>query len=187
MRAFIAVDLIPPVRKQLAEAQARLKRRCPPLKWVEPANLHITIKFLGELDPRITPDVQAALAQAAAECRPFDIVVEGWGTFGASGPVKVLWVGLHDAGGGLAALARCCDDLLEPLGLPREQRAFSAHLTLARNNDFRGSGKIREALAAEPPFRAGTQQVDELTFYQSTLTPRGPIYQALSRHDFGGA
>ena len=139
MRAFIAVDLIPPLRRRLAEAQARLRRRCPPLKWVEPTNLHITLKFLGEIDPRLTPRIQAALARIAAECHPFDIVGEGWGTFPEAGPVKVLWVGLHDPAGGLAALARRCDDQLEPLGLPREPRAFSAHLTLARNNDPRRS------------------------------------------------
>lgn len=186
MRAFIALDLDDSIKQQLAALQARLKPSCPPLKWVDARQIHVTLKFLGEIaDRQITP-IAKALDELGRQCRTFDIRVESLGAFNPTGVVKVLWVGLQEPTGCLAQCHARCEELLAPLGFPPEGRKFSPHLTLARNNDPRGSEQIRSALAAEPPFSAGDQTITGLTFYQSTLTPRGPIYAALSRHSFHG-
>jgi RNA 2',3'-cyclic 3'-phosphodiesterase len=184
MRTFIAVEFDETIRKQLAAVQGRLKARFPKLKWVDPHHIHLTLKFLGEIsDQQVTP-IATALAQMAGKCRPFDISVEDLGCFPPSGDVNVVWVGIKDTSGELAKCQGLCEDLIEPLGFPRESRRFSPHLTLARTRDRAGGGEIRTALKQEPPARLGTQAVGGVTFFQSTLTPRGPIYAALSKHPF---
>ncbi|HVP11553.1 MAG TPA: RNA 2',3'-cyclic phosphodiesterase [Phycisphaerae bacterium] len=185
MRTFIAVEFDEPIRRQLATLQSRLKAKLPKLKWVEVHQIHLTLKFLGEIsDQQITPIAQA-LTELAAKCWPLEIRVEDLGCFPPSGPVSVVWVGIKDPSGELAKCQALCEDLIEPFGFPRERRRFSPHLTLARTRDRAGGGaEIRAVLKAEPPARLGTQAVSGVTFFQSTLTPRGPIYNALSKHPF---
>ena len=184
MRTFIAIDFDETVRKQITDLQARLKPRCGKLKWVDPRKMHLTIKFLGEIgDQQITP-ISGALDELARQCQPFDITVADLGTFNPTGPVKVLWIGIQDPTGRLAACHALCERLIEPLGFPTEKRRFSPHLTLARNRLPQNSREIRAALDAEPPVHVGTQTAGGVSFYQSTLTPEGPIYNALSRHPF---
>jgi len=184
MRTFVAVDFTDAIKSQFGALQDRLKPRCPQLKWVSPQQMHLTLKFLGEIDEQQVADIRKALDVLAGQCRPMDITVEQIGTFRPAGPVNVIWVGLHDATGHLAQCHAACEKLLAPLGFPLEDRPFSPHLTLARNNSPANSPQIRTALAAEPPFCAGTQSVAGVTFYHSTLTPRGPIYEVLSSHAF---
>ncbi|MBN2561309.1 MAG: RNA 2',3'-cyclic phosphodiesterase [Phycisphaerae bacterium] len=182
MRTFIAIDLDRAIKKHLSDLQAQLGPRCPKLKWVDPNKMHLTIKFLGEVRDQQIAEISRALGRLAAECQPFDIAVEGLGTFNPTGPVKVVWIGIQDPSGRLAECQALCEDLIEPLGFPREGRRFSPHLTLARNKFTENSREIRAALDAQPPVRAGSQTVSGVMFYQSTLTPGGPIYSALSRH-----
>lgn len=185
MRTFVAIDLDDDVKRPLAALQARLKPHCPGLRWVDPAKIHLTLKFIGEIaDDRIL-DIGAALDELAAQCRPFQIAIEQVGVFGQNGPVKVVWVGVSDDEHG--ALPRChdlCERLLDPLGIPREHRPFRPHLTLARNRDLRQSETIRRAVELHAELRVGVQEVESVTFYQSILTSRGPVYQPLSRHVF---
>ncbi len=184
MRTFIAVEFDRAVKKQLADLQARLKPRLGQLKWVDPYQIHLTLKFLGEIDDRRAPEIAQALGRLSEQCQPFDIKIEDVGTFPPSGGVKVVWVGIKDEAGLLSRCQAACEDLIEPLGFPRENRRFSPHLTLARTRDSANSAAIRSVLGAMPPFHAGVQAVEGVTFYQSTLTPRGPIYNALSKHPF---
>ena len=186
MRTFIALDLDETIKQQLAALQARLQPRCPPLKWVDARQIHVTLKFLGEIADRQVAPIAKALDELCSQCQPVDIGVESLGAFNPTGVVKVLWVGLQESTGRLAQCHARCEELLAPLGFLPEGRKFSPHLTLARNHDVRNSREIRSVLDAEPPFHAGTQTITGVTFYQSTLTPKGPIYAALSRHSFKG-
>ncbi len=187
MRTFIAIDFDEGIRGRLAALQTRLKPRCPKVKWVDPRQIHLTLKFLGEIAEGRVAAISEALGTLARECRPFEVKVEELGCFPpGGGGVDVLWVGLKDPSEQLAKCQAKCEDLIEPLGFPRERRRFSPHLTLARNRDRANGPKIRAALAAEPPVVVGIQTVAGLTFYHSTLTPQGPIYKALSRHVLGG-
>lgn len=186
MRTFIAIDFDAAVKKQLAALVGRLKTRCPKLKWVEPSQMHLTIKFLGEIGDQQVVSVATALGGLASECQPFDITVEELGCFPPSGGVDVVWVGIKEPGGQLAGCQARCEDLMEGLGFARERRRFSPHLTLARNRNPAGGVQIRAVLKEQGPVHAGAQTVTGLTFYQSTLTPRGPIYNVLSKHEFAG-
>lgn len=184
MRTFIAINFDETVKRELADYQDRLRPDCGRVKWVNPKIMHLTLKFLGEISDRQIVPISSALDELAAQCRPIEITVEGSGTFPPSGSIKVVWVGICDAAGKLAECHKRCDDLLDPLGFPRERRGFSPHLTLARNKDPRNSRGIMSALKRARPMVACEQAVTGVTFYQSTLTREGPIYQVLSRHDF---
>ncbi len=184
MRTFVAIEFDDEIKRRLGDLQTRLKTSCPKIKWVDPENMHLTIKFLGEIRNGQVAPIGKSLDRLAGECRAFDVTVEGLGAFGRHGPVKVVWVGLQDTAGHLAECHARCEELLDSLGFPPERRRFSPHLTLARNRYPEHSGLIRAVLDEEPPFKGGTQTVSGVTFYQSTLTPQGPIYTALSRHTF---
>lgn len=185
MRTFVAIDFDEGIRRQLAALQTRLKPKCPKVKWVDPRQIHLTLKFLGEIAEGQVAAISEALGTLARECRPFEVKVEELGCFPPGGGVDVLWVGLKDPSGQLTACQAKCEDLIEPLGFPRERRRFSPHLTLGRNRDRTNGPKIRAALAAEPTAVVGTQTVTGVTFYHSKLTPQGPIYKPLSKHPFG--
>ena len=185
MRTFVAIELDDELKRPLAALQARLEPHCPNLRWVDPAKIHLTLKFIGEIADDRMVDISSALDELAAECRPFQIAIEQVGVFGQEGPVKVVWVGVSDDEHG--ALPRChelCERLLEPLGIPPERRPFRPHLTLARNREVRQSQAIRRAVEPHAKLRIGVQEVESVTFYQSTLTGRGPVYLPLSRHVF---
>ncbi len=188
MRAFIAINLSDEIRRAIARLQEALRGKTPSagLRWVEPDRIHLTVKFLGEIDEARIGDVTEALGRFTGPLRPFDVRVRGIGAFGERGPVRVVWVGVEDPDGGLGRCHACCEDAMAGLGVPREDRPFSAHLTLARNKKPKNSHAIRAALSGHDRFEAGTLRADHLTLYQSSLTPAGPVYQALSVHGFGG-
>lgn len=132
MRTFIAIDLDHKIRERIASLQAKLRSRCPKLSWVKPERMHLTIKFLGEIEEAQVGPIQQALDAVAGQCHPFDITFAGLGVFPPRGRANVLWLGIQDAIGGLKACWSKCEDQLAALGLPGEDRPFSAHLTLAR-------------------------------------------------------
>ncbi len=188
MRAFIAINLSDEIRRAIARLQEALRGKTPSagLRWVEPERIHLTVKFLGEIDEARIGDVSEALGRLTGPLRPFDVRVEGIGAFGERGPVRVVWVGVEDSGGGLGRCHACCEDAMAGLGFPREERPFSAHLTLARNKKPTNTQAIRAALAGYDRFEAGRLRADHLTFYESNLTPEGPVYRVLSVHALGG-
>jgi len=187
MRTFIAIDLDDAVKRRLAELAERLRSRCPPLKWTDPDSVHITLKFLGDISERQIEPIGCALDDLARACEPFDIGLEHLGTFGQTAPVRVVWIGLRDDAGELSRCHARCEDLLEPLGIARENRPFRPHLTLARNRNPKHSRQIRQAVESAGETNLGVQTAGAITFYQSTLTPRGPIHRVLSRHAFASA
>ncbi|HKQ49213.1 MAG TPA: RNA 2',3'-cyclic phosphodiesterase [Phycisphaerae bacterium] len=187
MRTFIAIDLDHKIRERIASLQAKLKSRGPKLSWVRPEAMHLTIKFLGEVEEAQIEPIKTALAGVAAQGRAFDITFGGLGVFPPHGRANVLWLGIEDKSGGLKTCWKACEDALAGVGLPREDRPFSAHLTLARNKNPRLSQEVRKLLQNPLPFEPQEQRVHGLTFYQSTLTAEGSIHEVLSRHEFSAA
>jgi 2'-5' RNA ligase len=186
VRSFIAIDFDDAVRKQLGRLQESLRDSCTGVRWTRPEQLHLTLKFLGEIDERQIESISRALDELAGQCAPFDVQVRGMGTFTPSGPVRIVWVGLEDADGGLARCHSVCERLLSPLGFAPENRPFSPHLTLGRNNNPRNSRAIRAAIAGAKQPDAGFQTVEGIVLYHSTLGRGGPTYEALSRHELRG-
>ncbi len=166
------------VRQRLAAEIERLRPHAADVAWVAPANLHLTLKFLGQVDEARVPAVAAALATAAAGHRGFDVLVRGLGAFPSPARPRVLWAGLAEDAGRLRALAESVDDACGGLGFPRETRAFAGHVTLGRVREPRRRPTLADALARGGEF--GRVRVARVTLMRSELSPRGARYSELA-------
>lgn len=147
-------------------------------------NLHVTLKFLGQIDPARVDAVAAGLAAVAARTRAFDLDVRRLGAFPTANRPRILWAGLEPAAP-LAALAREVDATLGALGHPRESRPFAAHVTLGRVRESRRNPALASALAR--PADCGRLAVTRLSLMRSELNPRGARYTELTSVLLAGA
>lgn len=186
MRLFVALELPEAVKAAAAGVMAELKRTGADLKWVAAANLHLTLKFLGEVAPERVGDITAALDQALAGQPALDLTPAGAGAFPGRGRIQVVWLGLAGQTAALTALAGRIESAMAQLGFAPENRAFQAHLTLARARRERSRGKpvappppqaLAQALAGLVAWRGPDFSAERVTLMESTLTPAGPIYR----------
>lgn len=171
-RAFMAVDV--ECGPLLQEAITELKAHGRALKPVSPSNVHITLKFLGEIFERTVPDIGSAIRSAVQGIPSFELRLVNVGVFPNKGVPRVVWVGMEGTEP-LEKIAAALEEGCEPLGFPRERRPFSPHLTLARVREgYRPdvSGFLQEHQGQE----FGSFRVDRIRLKKSVLTPAGPIY-----------
>ncbi len=191
MRIFIGIDLDPEVRERIARFLEGVEGFAPEARWVRPESLHITLKFIGEQ----TPEQVAAITERLrrVESGAFEIRSGGYGLFPTAKAPRVFWIGIQ-AGPQLAELAETIDKATAELGIPREDRAFSPHLTLARGGAKSGSPNWRKGdgpntifaalekrLAAMGEINFGAMTPREFILYQSQLSPGGSKYTKLQR------
>jgi 2'-5' RNA ligase len=186
VRLFVAIPLPAAVRERLAQVQDRLRRAQADVSWVKPANLHITLKFLGETEPKRLEPVRSVLREAAGSAEPFSATVAGVGTFGGRIP-RVVWAGVSEGVAPLEALARAVENGLARLGVPKEKRGFAAHFTLGRVRSAKNAASLLAAIHAEPPEVFGRVPVDRFVLMQSELNPSGSIYTELQQFSLGEA
>ena len=187
-RVFCAVELPGSVRTLAAEHIARLRRAVPEAKasWVRADNLHVTLKFLGEMEPeRALTALSGAAARAADKVTPFELKLEGTGSFPSRGVPRVLWLGIRDRSDSLALVQQRLEDECASENFARESRPFNPHLTIAR---LRTPVRARElaSIHQETQFETEVFGVTELFVFRSELGPGGSRYTALARHRLGG-
>lgn len=184
MRCFVALDLATEVVGSLRDAQTELREAFadePRVQWVSPAAMHLTLKFLGDrVDAGVAPALVDALAAATRRRPAFDLSVRGIGAFPEPGAARVLWAGLQ-APAELAALRESIEQRLEDIGFPRGQREFSPHVTVGRVRNQQATPDLSKALQGLKDREFGDSPVDSVVLYRSTLTPKGPRYEALAR------
>jgi len=180
VRTFIAIALSDEIRTRLAAAQERLRAANCPVKWVKPDLMHVTLRFLGEIQEPAIPDIERTLASAAHGVRPFQVTVAGLGAFPERGAPRVLWAGLSD-NGSLALLNRRIEDSLSQLGFAPQDRPFSPHLTLGRVKDPRRAHALRRLLDKHASATFGSCTIEELLLILSVVSPAGPTYTPLRR------
>jgi 2'-5' RNA ligase len=180
MRLFAAILLSDEIRRALADAQRRLRPVCEGVRWVEPALLHLTIKFLGEVPDGRVSSIAAGLRSAVAELAPFDMAVAGCGCFPPRGDVRVIWAGVHEPDGLLAGCARAIDEQMATLGFAVESRPFAAHVTLGRLRDDPSRGRMRDRVAAVALPAGLSQRVEAVSLMASTLSSTGPSYATVA-------
>ena len=191
MRIFIAIDLDPEIRGKIATFLEGVRPFAPDVRWVSAESLHITLKFIGEQKPEQVEAIKQRLH--TLEGKGADIHFTGTGFFPTPRSPRVFWIGIQ-AGPELAELAATIDAATAELGVPREERAFSPHLTLARGGGGSGSPKWRKGdgpnttfsvlqkwLDALPALDFGTMRAREFFLYQSQLSPKGSKYTKLER------
>jgi len=184
MRTFIAVKLDEAVKSKLNFLLDRLRRVEKSVKWVGPEGLHLTTKFLGEVDEAKIREIEDALALAARDTMSFPLTCKGTGTFPPSfRNARVVWAGIVPDKDLMALQARLEDDL-EILGFPREGRAFHPHITLGRMRFPSGLGsQAVQVLEKERETLFGVTAVKKITFFRSELKPTGAEYSVVSEFD----
>ncbi|HSR30067.1 MAG TPA: RNA 2',3'-cyclic phosphodiesterase [Anaerolineae bacterium] len=192
LRTFIAIELDDELRDNLGRLQARLRERVSPgsVRWVRPDGIHLTLKFLGDTPLAKVEEVQAALAQAAADVGPFAFTVAGVGCFPNARSPRVVWVGLQELSGALVRLRDAVETQVAPLGFPTENRPFRPHLTIGRVQRRASKSEVREIGEVVTTSSIGT--VDEMTvtvvsYIKSDLKPSGAVYTTLFEAKLGGA
>ena len=183
LRVFCAVELPREVREAVAAHASRLRRDFPDARasWARPEGLHITLKFVGEVEAPRAEALSRAAGAAAKDSSPFRLSIEESGTFPPRGAARVLWLGVKDASGQLSQLQRRLEQECEAAGFPRDSRAFKPHLTLARLRTPKDAHALSEA-HRHTPFGPYDFQVSELLVIRSELGPGGSRYTPLSRH-----
>lgn len=179
VRAFVAVNLEPGLKEALAHVQQRLKETRADVGWVRPENIHLTLKFLGQVGENRLGAVGEALGAAARGFGSFRLVLGGLGAFPQPRAARVIWIGISHGAEAVAKLQARVETGLEPLGFPREQRPFSAHLTLGR---VRGPGhreQLAVALSSMPTEPVGEMVLDRIELMKSDLGPEGARYSVL--------
>jgi 2'-5' RNA ligase len=184
VRCFIAIELPDGVKRGLREFQAQLKAGSQaPVKWVDPNNIHLTLKFLGNVVADRLDEIGRAMTQAVRGTSPFSLEVKELGVFPNPRRVQIVWVGVSGEVEKLSRLQQRLESGLEKLGFPPENRRFTPHLTLARLRD-RATPQEREKLGqliAETEFEAAPSfTVNSVKLIKSQLTREGPIYSQLS-------
>ena len=181
MRCFIALRVPDGVRRRVEELQEALRRAAADVKWVAPANLHLTLKFLGEIEEPSVRELSVSLAEIAGRAPRFRLTYRGVGTFLRKGKPGVIWIGCGEGVDPLSALAKEADHAAEAIGAPREKWPFQPHLTFGRTRSSRGAQDLKAAIEKQQDADAGGGEAAEVELIRSTLTPRGPIYDVLSK------
>lgn len=175
MRLFIAVKISDAIRLELAEFVDQFLQFPGRVKWVEPHNMHLTLKFLGETEPKLLDKVKTATAAAANGLGAFDVTLSGCGAFPNLRAPKVFWVGINDDKMRLRTLAQQIDSNMVELGYERESRPFSPHLTLGRVKEPERLELIKDAFG-KAKFAPQTLAVKAIYLIESRLRPGGPVY-----------
>lgn len=183
LRLFFAVELTEEVRALAAEHASRLRQSFPDVRagWERPEKLHVTLKFLGDVDAARVSSLQGAAEAATRGLSTFTLAAEGTGSFPPRGAPRVLWLGLRDDSGGLARLQGRLEQECEREGFPRETRPFKPHLTLARLRTPHGARELAAAHGGTP-FGPLDFNVRELILIRSQLGPGGSRYTPVFRH-----
>jgi 2'-5' RNA ligase len=188
VRCFVAVDVAPAVQERLAALQATLRREAgrADVRWGDPARIHLTLKFLGEVPDGQVSAVGVALAAAARGARPLRLAARGVGGFPSVRRPRVVWAGVTGDVDGLARLAAAIEATVAPLGYPTEARAFRAHVTLGRVRQPRGLGPLADAIVRASAVELGEWDVGDVVLYRSRLRPTGAVYEAIERVPLAG-
>ena len=154
-------------------------------KFVEPRNLHVNLKFLGDIHDEQTGPLSEVLSEVGGRNAPFTLHVRSTGVFPNPRRVRVVWLGL-EASPALSALHEDVERAAEGLGFRRDTRSYRPHITLARVRSGRNRAELVEVIEGLKAVDVGELPVEELSLVRSTLTPQGPIYSPLSTHRLGG-
>lgn len=186
-RVFIAIDISDEAREQAARYTDRLKAASAGarLSWTRPENMHLTMRFLGNVDDAGLDAATKATRHASKQVRPFRLKISGTGVFPSAKAARVIWLGIEDPDRGAGTAYRVLEEELVRAGFESENRGFKPHLTLARIKDARSSSDlVKSHLAAA--FEAPEFEINEFVIYESRLSPGGSVYTVLSKHSFAG-
>jgi 2'-5' RNA ligase len=192
VRAFIAIELSDEMRSQLGEQTAWLSARVPEgcIRWVKPAGIHLTLKFLGDITLDQVGEIGRSIERVASGRDPMVLRIAKFGAFPNPKRPRVLWIGVDEPTGSLLGAQRAVEVECEGLGFLREKRGFHPHLTLGRVRRDLPSSKLRQlamALLELEIGELGRMPVDAIRLFKSDLRPSGAVYTCLLKADLKGS
>ena len=180
IRTFIAINIPDDVRAAIGKFQTELREHRADVKWVRPESIHITLKFLGDVEVARIKEIAQSIQEAMKDVDPFTVSVQGVGTFPNDRRPRVLWVGVKTGADILSDVAARIDGALSGLGFEKEKRRYSAHLTLGRVRSTRGIEAVIQAMRAVG-FETQPFDVAEIDVMKSVLQRTGAVYSVLER------
>ena len=187
IRAFIALHIPALIKSAISTLQNDLNAHPFPIKWVRPENMHLTLRFLGNIPADPQADIHHQMTLAATDIEPFTLTLKGVGAFPDTRQPRVVITELGHGSPSLIDLKSSLDSHLEPLGFEKETQSFKGHLTLGRVKGSIDSRRFRDAIAPVAEFETKPFTVDRILLYRSDLKPFGPVYTKLSEARFGTA
>jgi 2'-5' RNA ligase len=179
VRVFVAVKIGEGIRQKLAALQNSLPSSAAGLKLVEPDNIHLTLKFLGEVPLEKTGQITQAIVDGVSGLQKFNAYMKGVGAFPGLNQVRVIWAGVTDGQDQFIELQRRIDAALQPLGFELE-KGFHPHATIARVKFIKDKAKLLSFIKEKSGEDFGDIAVESVELKQSNLTPKGPIYSTLA-------
>ena len=186
MRTFIAIELPKTIRDSLAQLEEQLKKSGADVKWVEPQNIHLTLKFLGEIDEQKLDKIAEITKNVASNRKTLYMRISSIGAFPKISTPRIIWVGINEGYSEIKEIAKELEERLVKLGIPKENRPFSSHITLGRTRSALNREKlIQELISAENILNTENLEfpVTKITLFRSTLNSSGPIYEVLKAAD----
>jgi 2'-5' RNA ligase len=180
IRTFIAIEIPKTVISKIRELQDVIKAYGFKIRWVRAENIHLTLKFLGDIEEIKINEIAKAVSKAVEKYSPISLKAKGIGVFPGIKRPRVLWVGLSGQLEALVKLQQTLDENLIALGFSREERPFKGHLTMGRIKDKIDVKKLGDALMAFRRFESETFTADQIILYKSELTPSGAVYTGLA-------
>jgi 2'-5' RNA ligase len=182
VRTFIAVELSADVRGRAARLMEKLKQTPAKVRWIESRNLHLTLKFLGDVEAIEIPEVLARVQQAVRELESFDLTFYGVGAFPDASNPRTIWLGAREGSQAMIAMHQRVEDALAEMGFRKENRRFRPHVTIGRVRDTRNAKRdLKDLLAKYADYEGGISHVEELVVFSSQLQEGGPLYEPLGR------
>ncbi len=178
MRIFVGIQLNEAIREHIAAELQPFKKIANSIRWTESRNIHLTLKFIGEVSAARSGLIGEALPAATARLAPFTLRVRGFGKFPAGDDLHIFWAGVEDSIH-LQELFAGIEDALAPLAVARETRPFSPHITLGRNKARYNFDPLFALLAAKQDTPLAEFPVTAFQLFSSQLTPGGPLYKIL--------
>jgi 2'-5' RNA ligase len=185
MRTFIAIELPERIKRKIEDLQAPLKKTNAFASWVKPENIHVTLKFLGEVPEDKINEVFSATGKALECAKKFTMSLKGMGAFPDFRRPRVIWIGAGNGVNELSHLANRIEEEMEKINFPKEERKFSAHFTIGRVKSPKNIEKLME-LVKSSDFSTGEIEVNEVVVMKSQLHPAGAIYTPLKKIALGG-
>lgn len=187
IRSFLAFDVSNEIKENLSKLISRLKIELPDIKWVNSENLHGTIKFFGDIEESVIEKISEIILRKLSKQKPIFLEGVGLGVFPSINRDRVVWAGV---GGEIEELKKIVSNIeieFDKIGFPKEERAFSPHLTIGRiKKTLATVQKLEHILKENENKKFGETRVERLTLYRSVLTGESSIYKVLKEYSFAG-
>lgn len=178
MRIFIGIKFGDKTREEIEKALKPFKKIASPIKWVKTGNIHLTLKFIGEVPPEKVTRIEESLSESKFNVGDFDLKIAGFGKFGRGSELNILWMGI-EKNEKLEEIYRRIEDALRAIGIPKEKRPFKPHLTVGRNKKRYNFKPILERLQENAETFVCNFRVKAFQIFKSELFSTGPVYSVL--------